>query len=631
MQFPSPNNFYTAKILHYQTDLKQLTKQIARISLARLISFLAVAGFGFYALYGDFYGANGVPHTVWNLGLLISFVVFVVLITIHARLFGAKERTESLLRVNDEELRALQGDRAHIPHGGEFLGDTPLSGSQAYSLDLDIFGHASLFQRINRTVTALGYNRLAEWLSTPLAHKEEIASRQRMILELRAATGFREEWLSTKRERDMSLSEHEGLRAWLQKENLFSTHWVLRAVIWTLPAITLICAGIAIWNVFMGVENFSWAKLVWGCMIVQFLFFVLFLRRITTEVALLKRVAGLLSVYVRLFRILREHGASASSSGAELFHEPELASMVAVSDQAWKSIRELANAMKYFEMGQNMVGAVLLNGTVFWHLHCVRLLEQWRKRHGSEVEEWLDMLARMDALCSMAGFAFNNPSYIQPVVHDSDDFVFRASGLAHPFLDANEAIRNAISLDSASGTLVVITGANMAGKSTFLRAIGINAVLALVGLPVCAASFEVSVCEVLTSMRASDSLEKHESYFYAELKRLQCIVERLRSGHRALVLLDEILRGTNSADKKSGTVGLLQQLISLPTLAVIATHDTEIGALETEYPALVRNYCFEGEIQNGELSFDYTLRRGVANNKNATFLMRQMGIVREEE
>lgn len=630
MQFPSPNDFYTAKILRYHADLKRLTKQIARISLARLVSFIAMAGFGFYSLYGDYYAANGVPHIGLNIGLLISSAAFILLVTIHARLFGAKERIESLHRVNDEELRALQGDRAHIPHGGEFLSDTSLPTSQAYSLDLDIFGHASLFQRMNRTGTALGYKRLAEWLTTPLTRKEEIDARQRMIQELSAATSFREEWQSAKRERNMSLGEHEGLRVWLQKENLFSTHLALSAVIWILPVITLICAGVAFWNVFNDVENSPWTKLVWGCMIVQFLFFALFLRRITTEAALLKRVAGLLGVYVRLFRILREHGVSASSSGAVPFHEPELASMVAVSDRAWKSIRELASAMNYFEMGQSMVGAVLLNGTVFWHLHCVRILEQWRNRHGQEVEEWFDVLARMDALCSMAGFVFNNPTYIQPLVHESDDFVFRASGLAHPFLDGGEAVRNTITLDKTMGALVVITGANMAGKSTFLRAIGINAVLALVGLPVCASSFEVSVCEVLTSMRASDSLEKQESYFYAELKRLQFIVERLRNGHRALVILDEILRGTNSADKKSGTVGLLQQLISLPTLAVIATHDTEIGALETEYPALVRNYCFEGEIQQGELSFDYTLRRGVAHNKNATFLMQQMGIVREE-
>ena len=243
------------------------------------------------------------------------------------------------------------------------------------------------------------------------------------------------------------------------------------------------------------------------------------------------------------------------------------------------------------------------------------------------MEEWFDALATMDALCSMANFAFNNQQYILPEISDAKELVFRASELAHPFLPADETVTNSLTLDSASGGLVVITGANMAGKSTFLRAIGINSVMALVGLPVCAATFEVSICEVLSSMRASDSLEKHESYFYAELKRLQYIVERLRQGHPALLLLDEILRGTNSADKKSGTVGLLQQLITLPTLAVIATHDTEIGALESEYPALVRNYCFEGEIQNGHLAFDYTLRRGVANNKNATFLMQQMGIV----
>jgi DNA mismatch repair ATPase MutS len=365
-------------------------------------------------------------------------------------------------------------------------------------------------------------------------------------------------------------------------------------------------------------------------MILQFAFFAVFLRCITTEAALLGRITSLLGVYVRLFGILREHGKSSLRDSPAL-QEPELASILALSDQAWNSIRELATTMKYFQMGQSMMGAVVLNGTVFWHLHCVRLLENWRKRHGNEVEQWFDALATMDALCSMAGFAFQHPHFIQPDIVDSEELVLRASELAHPFLEQDNSVANSLTLDTESGNLVVITGANMAGKSTFLRAIGINAVLALVGLPVCASAFEISLCEVLTSMRTSDSLEKHESYFFAELKRLQWIVERLRGGHRALVLLDEILRGTNSADKKSGTVGLLQQLLVLPTLAVVATHDTEIGALESEYPTLVRNYCFEGEIHDGELTFDYLLRRGVANNKNATFLMQQMGIVRHDK
>lgn len=630
MTIPSPKDYYSAQIERFQIELLKLTKEIARISAARLVSFCALCGFGFYALWGDDYGAAGTPHIVWNLGVVVSFCTFIILLTIHARMFHAQERAENLLAVNEDELRALNGDRAHIANGHELLNDATLAGVQAYSLDLDVLGHASLFQRLNRTVTAMGYRRLAEWLTNPLQSKEAIAQRQRMIHELRLQPHFREEWQAARRTREMSIAEHEGLRRWLQKENLISTQWALQTVIWVLPAITLCSIALVVWNGVIGSQNLLWTKLAWGCMIVQFAFFAVFLRRITTEDALLGRVTGLLGVYVRLFGILREHGTS-SLRDSPAFQEPELASILGFSDKAWKGIRELATVMKYFQMGQSMMGAVVLNGTVFWHLHCVRLLENWRKRHGTEVEQWFDALATMDALCSMAGFAFQHPHFIQPEIVDTEELVLRASHLSHPFLEEDITIPNSITLDAESGSLVVITGANMAGKSTFLRAIGINAVLALVGLPVYASAFEVSVCEVLTSMRTSDSLEKHESYFFAELKRLQWIVERLRSGNRALVLLDEILRGTNSADKKSGTVGLLQQLLVLPTLAVIATHDTEIGALESEYPALVRNYCFEGEIHDGELTFDYLLRRGVANNKNATFLMQQMGIVRHDK
>lgn len=621
----SPKEYYTTQIRVYQIKLQRLTNIIRTVSAARLVSFLAFGGFCFYSLYGDYYGGALVPHVVWNFGALLSFGIFIFLLTIHARMFRDKEHTESVLRVNEDEFRALQGNRAHIAHGAEFLMDMTLPTAQAYALDLDIFGQASLFQRINRSVTTIGYRRLAEWLTTPLQSKDAIVSRQKMIQELSQRTAFREEWQAAKSQREMSNVEHEGLQKWLQKVPLLSSSLALQSVLWLLPSFTLFCALLVLWGSFAGTENSFYLRFLFGSMMVQFLFFALFLRRITIEAALLKRVAGLLGLYVRLFRLMREH--STTTFGQTTFQEPNLVSIASISDRAWTSIRELADTMKYFEMGQSMIGAVVLNGTFLWHLHCVRLLERWRKRHGSEVEEWFDALATMDALCSMANFAFNNPQYILPEISDAKELVFRASELAHPFLPADETVTNSLTLDSASGGLVVITGANMAGKSTFLRAIGINSVMALVGLPVCAAAFEVSICEVLSSMRASDSLEKHESYFYAELKRLQYIVERLRQGHPALLLLDEILRGTNSADKKSGTVGLLQQLITLPTLAVIATHDTEIGALESEYPALVRNYCFEGEIQNGHLAFDYTLRRGVANNKNATFLMQQMGIV----
>jgi DNA mismatch repair ATPase MutS len=257
-------------------------------------------------------------------------------------------------------------------------------------------------------------------------------------------------------------------------------------------------------------------------------------------------------------------------------------------------------------------------------LQCVYRLEKWKTENALQLREWLETVEELEMLCSLATFSFNNPAFIFPSINASR--ILKAEGAAHPLLSEEERVVNSVTIDSTR-SIVIITGANMAGKSTFLRTLGVNVVLAHAGAPVCATAFDCPVLHLRSGMRTADSLKDHQSYFYAELNRLKSIVEELRQGKELLVLLDEILKGTNSTDKLAGSVALVKQLARFPCLVVIATHDLALADLEKEFAGRIRNFCFEPMIQNDQLSFDYKLRDGKAEKMNATFLMKKMGII----
>ncbi len=616
----TPTAFYTEQERYFATRLSIHDKAIRRISALRLASALVIV----LAAYVSWYGSVGViaflPKQLWYGLLLSSLGIFLFLVTRHANHFEQRERAELMLRIQKRELAVLSGDFTAIPHGGEFLTERDIMPPRAddFALDLDVFGEFSLFQRMNRTVTPIGYKRLAEHLTTTFQHSEQLRARQQALSELSRQTTFRHEWMASLSTRHLTGTEQNRLQDWLRAKAVSMQNDILQkpwfqALLWGVPLLTIASAIAAS---FLPDSGFMRLFLAFG--LGQLSIYAIFLPRIRRESATMSRTANLLAVYVRLFRLAQTHPN---------FQSPELQQCALQADSALRSMKKLTTLLQAFEMGQSFFGAILLNGVFLWDLQCISRMNAWRNLHYQRVEEWFRMLAEMDALVSMAGFVFNHPHFCQPTILDAGAPHIEARGLAHPFLPSNEAVKNSLQLSLHEGRLVVITGANMAGKSTFLRALALNSAMALMGLPVASDEFSISILRIVTSMRTTDSLERHESYFFAELQRLQMIVGRLRDGEQMLVVLDEILRGTNSADKKSGTIGLLRQFLSFTSLAVIATHDTEIGALEQEFPDSVRNFCFEGIITGDDLHFDYTLRSGVAHNKNATFLMQKMGIL----
>jgi DNA mismatch repair ATPase MutS len=273
----------------------------------------------------------------------------------------------------------------------------------------------------------------------------------------------------------------------------------------------------------------------------------------------------------------------------------------------------------------NFLTAVFVNSLFLYDLRCVYRLEKWKADNGSRLPKWLEAISQAEILSSVANFAYNHPHCQFPSIHQ--EYAIRAENIGHPLLDPEECITNSVTIGPAPSVLI-ITGANMAGKSTFLRSLGVNVVLALAGSPVYATSFRCPVIPLRSGMRTADSLKDHESYFYAELNRLKSIMDELREGQPLFILLDEILKGTNSTDKQKGSIALVRQLLEHPCLGIVATHDLALGALSEQHSS-VHNFCFEASIENDQLSFDYKLKPGLAQNMNATFLMKKMGIIKE--
>jgi DNA mismatch repair ATPase MutS len=286
--------------------------------------------------------------------------------------------------------------------------------------------------------------------------------------------------------------------------------------------------------------------------------------------------------------------------------------------------RKLAQLSGELEQRANFLVHLVLNPLLLWDIRKSIQIEEWRDKNGKELIDWIKTLGEFDAYCSLGIFAFNHPDYTFPTFTD-DYFEMSGEALGHPLMNRKTFVRNDIDVLKHPFFLIV-TGANMAGKSTYLRTVGVNYALACIGATVCAKSLKLYPAHLVTSLRTSDSLWDNESYFFAELKRLKMIIDRLQTGEKLFIILDEILKGTNSVDKQKGSFALIQQFVRLHSCGIIATHDLLLGNLEKEFPENIKNYRFEADIIDNELSFSYKLREGIAQNMNASFLMQKMGI-----
>lgn len=597
----NPENHYTERLSLTEGQLQQVKKQIFRISMLRLALFIA-------GIAGVYFFFN--QTTLLIVCICLTFFPLFILVKIHNRFFIRKEWLETQARIIQEELQALSGDYSSFEDGKEYT-----NPEHPYSFDLDIFGRRSLFQSINRTCTFFGKVRLAEWLQNHLHEKTSIEKRQEMIREISEHTLFREQFRVAGLVHHGQSSDAEKIQAWSQSPAQYLHAGWVKTFIWGVPVINslLLITSLAGWT------SFSWLGLSFG------IFLVL-------SFGIIKRATYIQETYGKQLKSLNGYARLIALAKAEEWKSAgmqELMERFNLNGQSpVQALQQLSKELDRLDLRNNQFLYVLLEGSIFFQLQEIVRIERWKVRYGQHISEWLETVGELDALCSLGTFAYNHPQYTYPELTEKP-FCFLATQMGHPLMPASQCVKNDATIPSRPFFLI-ITGANMAGKSTYLRTIGVNYLLACIGAPVCCEKLKLHPNQLITSLRTSDSLSDNESYFFAELKRLKRIIDLLNQGQQLFIILDEILKGTNSMDKQKGSFDLIRQFMQLKANGIIATHDLLLGSLIKQFPEEIRNYCFEADIKENELTFSYKLREGVAQNMNACFLMKKMGIILQE-
>jgi len=555
------------------------------------------------AIVLGYYSLQAQDPTMLLCFMAFCIVEFILLMNRHALVLNKKLRAEALVTINEEEIDYLSGKTIPFENGVEFT-----DYKHPYTHDLDIFGNRSLYHNINRAQTFKGKEKLALLLKDVLP-QDAIEKNQEAVQELAQKPELRQKIMALGRVKKDSKEIYNRLTVWAYAK----THSIGTAVSIIAFVTPVLLVGCIAAYFITGYEVFSSVS---GWIFGFNLLFIM---------SQVKRIKAEMKDISEIDNIIHHYGLILEQIEKETFTSEKLKSLqtelVSNNRTASVNIKKLAVLFSRLDSMNNVFGAALLNGIMLYHFHSFKSLLKWKKDNAENIIRWLDVIAETEALSSFANLYYNNPDFSFPELNTNHTIEFK--NLAHPLLKKESRVGNDIVFGS---DFMILTGSNMSGKSTFLRSLGVNMVLAGAGAPVCASSAVVHPLPVLVSMRLSDSLTDSESYFFAEIKRLRYIMDEL-GNKKAFVLLDEILRGTNSDDKRTGTIKVIKKMIGLNAIGAIATHDIEVCALSDEYPQQLVNRCFEAQIENNELYFDYRLRDGICKNKSATFLMEKMGVI----
>ena len=574
----------------------KLNRQYNFISALRLF----VASFFLISLYYYIERNNSILLSC----LILGFILFIVLMNIHQKISWKRKIRKHLIEINKNELSYLKGESVPFADGIEFS-----NPSHLYSYDLDIFGKGSLFQNLNRTATRIGKIKLSEQLLSLLSNKE-IKLNQEAIKELSEKIDWRQKLLALSKIANDNKENYDKLIKWsLEKE---SNPSILLLIISYASPIVLIGSLV----LFSLTTNSIFGYIATGLFLLNLLLIFIQAKKISQEIIDSEKIHEAIKQYSLIIEVIEKENFESKklkSIKNKLKHKTGYAS---------KQVRLLSYLFANMDNIHNLMARIILNGFFLFHIHVLRKLLYWKKQYSKHIPIWLDVIGEFETFNSISNFSFNNPKFTFPILNNDYNIVFH--DLGHPLIKAEKRISNTVEFNTHK--FIILTGSNMSGKSTFLRSLGINMVLAGIGSPICASYAKVHPLNVLVSMRLSDSLNDNESYFFAEIKRLKEITITLDS-RICFVLLDEILQGTNSDDKRNGTIEVIKKIIEKKAIGAIATHDLEICSTKDQYSDILTNKYFESEIKNGELSFDYRLKNGICKNKNALFLMKKMKIV----
>lgn len=550
--------------------------------------------------------------TSWLLGVglpILLFALFIYLVKESIRINREVRFLGEMIRVNREELKTFEWDFTAFPEGNEFQ-----DYHHPYSYDIDLFGKHSLYRMLVRAGTEQGEKQLAEEMMDPPLDPVEIRSRQVAVQELTPLLEWRQKLLATARLVDESEKESGLLHRWVKSPDRYANNRWIKTALWILPAISLLLPV----GLILGWVPY-YAALYY---IIPLLVVLIEAKAITDE----QNRVGRLLKHFRKYQDLLEQVEQQD------FKAPLLVSMkqqlIKEGIPASHITKKLARILWGLEVRMNLLMAFILNAFVLWDIRTMIRLERWRAAYGTELNTWLQVIARFESLNGLANQAFNRQDLIYPEIREGN-FILEMEAAGHPLIRPEVRVDNSIKM--VQGDILLVTGANMAGKSTLLRMVGINLIMGRLGAPVCAKSMAFVPIRLRTSVRTLDSLGDDESYFYAELKKLSAMVTQLEKGDPLFVIVDEMLKGTNSHDKHTGSKGLIKRLIQLGANGMIATHDVELGSMTNEFPNQLHTRCFEVSIEGDQLKFDYILRNGVSKSLNATFLMKKASIINTKD
>ena len=587
---------YKLKKEGFSAVLNGINKKYNSISVLRLLAIV------FFLI--SMYCYIKTSEIIFIIAAIFLFIAFVILMRFHTKLLFQKKVNQALFDINENEISYLERNKIPFENGQEFN-----DFHHPYAYDLDIFGEHSLFQNLNRTATYIGKKTFANQLLTMLPN-DEITRNHQAVKELSEKLDWRQEFLAFAKISNDSQSNYETLLKW----STFNSKPLSKLSFFIAYFSPLLFLGVLI--AYLVSFNTTFASVLSYLFVINLMILGRFIKRIQMEVANSTDIDKTIHQYSLLLQKI-ENESFQSEKLIDLQQK-----LTFKKENASVHLKQLAGLFSNMDTIGNFVTAIVFNGTFLFNLHVLKSLIQWKIDHTEALEDWLEVVGEIEMLNSLANMSYNNPEFVYPTLNSNFEIDF--TDLSHPLLNEKTRIGNEVRFHPES--FMILTGSNMSGKSTFLRSLGINMVLSGMGSPVCASQANVHPLPVLVSMRLSDSLSDSESYFFAEIKRLKQIMDELEN-RPAFVLLDEILRGTNSDDKRNGTIEVVKKVIGKKAIGAIATHDIEVCLTTNEFPNVLTNKCFEVEIVNNELHFDYKLRDGICRNRSATFLMKKMGVI----
>jgi len=585
---------YQQKITANSHTIHTIKNKLLVVSISRLCAFILI-GFSIYQLLIHF-------QLFWLFTLLGSFISFLALISWFIQLKNKEKYLIQLSIVYQNEIGCLNGNLNMFNNGSEF------ASAESFWDDLDIFQQGGLFHLINRSSTQYGLNELAKKLQNPLLNKAEIIEEQIAIQTLSKQIPLVETIITTSLLHKTDYTSLDAIFVWLNSANqLHKSAWV-KFIRYAFPMMNI---GLLCYAMVTGNISFFGISFLMGFLQIGYYF-----KYLQENFGLLNNKQAILKQYAAILKLFSK--IEALDSTVLHIHKEN-------ANQACTAILALSKIASRIDQRLNILIMTFFNPYFLYDIQNMWALEDWKIKYQHDLQKWMDTVAAIERYNSLAVYAYQYSENIYPNVLEKE-LAIQAKGVAHPLIKKQNRVPNDIVIGHTE-KLLLITGSNMSGKTTFLRTLGVNLVMAQNGLPVCATAFSFLPMNIFTSIRISDSLQENTSYFMAELKKLQALKNGVKESSASLVLIDEILRGTNSDDKYYGSEQFVKELIQFNCISLFATHDLKLSELETEYPYQIANYCFESSIVNEKLLFDYTIRKGVAQNKNASFLMKQMGII----